>query len=235
MTLEHLAARLAEIQPELADPTPDCPDEHTIAGYVDGRLDAAASGQLERHLADCGHCLGLVALLSGEHETGAVVRSSPEDTPSPAAIRPARQWRWHAVQKWAVAAALVLAVPILYQTGRNADPVIEDQAGDPSTTTRMAAPAGRGLRLLAPGAGAAVNPSRLLFSWTEVSGSPYYDLRILTDEGDVVVEQRVPGTSWRPPAALGLEPGAEYFVLVEAFPSGDKPVSSRHVPFRIAE
>ena len=63
-------------------------------------------------------------------------------------------------------------------------------------------------------------------------GTPYYDVRVVTDEGDVIVQQRVTGTRWQPPAHLDLRSSAEYFVLVEAYPDGDKAVSPRHVPFR---
>jgi hypothetical protein len=73
------------------------------------------------------------------------------------------------------------------------------------------------------------------FRWTEVAGSPYYDVRIVTDDGAVVVRERVAGTTWQPPAQLRLQPGAEYFVHVDAYPSGDKAVSSDHVPFRVSD
>ncbi len=147
----------------------------------------------------------------------------------------ARQRRWHGVQKWAVAAALVLAVPVLFQAGRSPERAIEGQQESPSVPTRMAASMGRGLQVLSPSPGSTVDPMRLDFSWTEVPGSPYYDLRIVTGAGDIVTEQRVNATRWQPPAPLGLESGAEYFVLVEAYPSGDKAVSSRHVPFRVPD
>ena len=42
-------------------------------------------------------------------------------------------------------------------------------------------------------------------------------------------------TAWRPSARLSLRPGADYFVHVDAYPAGDKSVSSDHVPFRVAE
>jgi hypothetical protein len=80
-----------------------------------------------------------------------------------------------------------------------------------------------------------VDPEDLSFRWSEVAGTPYYDVRIVTDAGDVVVQERVAGTNWQPQARLDLQPGAEYFVLVDAYPEGDKAVSSHHVPFRIAD
>ena len=88
--------------------------------------------------------------------------------------------------------------------------------------------------MLAPTPGAAMARARLVFEWTEVPGTPYYDVRILNDDGDVVARQRVTGSRWQP-EALKLRRGAEYFVVVDAYPSGDKAVSSRHIPFRVSD
>lgn len=235
MTFENLTARLAAIRPESTYPSPGCPDEHLIAGYVDGRLDSPAAVEVEHHLADCSHCLALVALLSRDLEAGAEAASSGTGFRAPASPVAAPRRRWHDVRKWAMAAAVVLAVPILLPLVRTPDPGTEARPGSPAATTRMVTPAGHGLQVLSPGPGAAVDPRQLAFSWTEVPGSPYYDLRVVTDEGDIVAEQRVTGTHWQPPVPLQLERGAEYFVLVEAYPSGDKPVSSHHVPFRVPD
>jgi hypothetical protein len=235
MTPEQLTQRLAASSAEGAGPSPSCPDEHVIAGYVDGGLAAQAAAQLERHLADCSHCLGLVALLVGERGAAHAASSTLADTRAASTGARKKPEVLGGVQKWAAAAALLLAAPVIFQLGRNADRGDEGQGRPPDTTTRMVASVGGMLQVLSPGPGSAVDPSRLVFSWTEVPGSPYYDLRIVTDEGDVVVEQRVSTTSWQSSTPLGLKRGAEYFVLVEAYPSGDKALSSRHVPFRIPE
>ena len=235
MTAERLANRLAACRDEGDGVTAGCPDEHVIAGYVDGTLDPAAAAAFGRHLADCSNCLGLVALLSREREAGGsipAVRDAAGPAENPTVER---RNSWQGVQKWAVAATLVLAVPVLFQLARPPDRRTDAQEGTPSATTRMVTPAACGLQVLSPRPGSQVDPARLAFSWTEVPGSPYYDLRVVTDDGDIVAEQRVGGTTWQPPAALRLEPGKEYFVLVEAYPSGDKPVSSHHVPFRVPD
>ena len=235
MTPEQLADRLADTLAEGVGPSPSCPDEHVVAGYVDGTLGDRESVQLEGHLADCSHCLELVALLVGERDAPHATTAMPAATPADPAFVSARPDRWGNVHKWAVAAVLVLAVPVMFQMGRNADRGVEGQGSPPSPATRMAAPAASALEVLSPDPGSAVDPSRLVFNWTEVPGTPYYDLRIVTDEGDVVVEQRVTTASWKPPASLDLKQGVEYFFLVEAYPSGDKALGSRHVPFRIPE
>ena len=66
-------------------------------------------------------------------------------------------------------------------------------------------------------------------------GSPYYDVRILTEAGEVIVRDRVTGTTWRTPAQPALQRGAVYFVHVDAYPGGDRPVSSPHVAFVVPE
>jgi hypothetical protein len=154
-------------------------------------------------------------------------------TRAQATTRPQR--RWHLAPPWAAAAALVLAVPLLLQLGRNLDRGAEGQGRPDPPDTRTLAPNAMGLQVLAPGAGAAVDPRRMSFRWTEVSGTPYYDVRIVTDAGDVVIQQRVTGTTWRLPVQLSLQPGAEYFLHVDAYPSGDKAVSSDHVLFRVSD
>jgi anti-sigma factor RsiW len=236
MSPDHLTSLLAAGPIDASGRSLACPDEYQIAGYVDGGLDAAARERVERHLADCRHCLALVGLLCRERDVEAI-EPVPKDVPVQTSVQ-ATKWpqrRWHLAPQWAAAAALVLAVPLLLQLGRNLDRGVEGQGRpDPPATRTLASPA-VGLRVLAPGAGAAVDPRRMSFRWTEVSGSPYYDVRIVTDAGDVVVQQRVTGTTWRPPAQLNLQPGAEYFVHIDAYPSGDKAVSSDHVLFRVSD
>lgn len=236
MDPEHLTSLLAVAAEGEPTQASACPDEHHIAGYVDGGLDEVARQQVELHLADCGHCLGLVGLLCRERDAG-VIEPVPAGVAAqaPARVTDRPQRRWRLAPQWAAAAALVLAVPLLLLVDRNLDRDAEGQGRpDPPATRTFASPVA-GLQVLSPGAGTAVDTRRLSFRWTEVSGTPYYDVRIVTDAGDVVIRQRVTGTTWRPPAELDLQPGAEYFVHVDAYPSGDKAVSSDHVPFRVSD
>lgn len=233
---EHLTSLLAAGAEEDPGRSPACPDEHQIAGYVDGGLGPAARNQIEGHLADCGHCLALVGLLCREQRAAAI-----EPVPD-VVLQQARalktkvpQRRWRLAPQWAAAAALVLAVPLLFQLDRNPDRDIEGQGGPAPPATRALASAAEGLQVLSPGAGTTIGSQRLWFQWTEVPGTPYYDVRIVTDAGDVVIQRRVTGTTWRPSAELALKPGSEYFVHIDAYPSGDKSVSSEHVPFRVSD
>ena len=236
MDRDHLTSLLAEGASERPVRSPACPDENQIAGYVDGGLAAAIRQELEGHLADCGHCLALVGLLSRARDAS-TAEPVPWQTPDPARARvtkaPARRWQF--APQWAAAAALVLAVPLLLQLGRTPDAGLEGQGRPEPPATRMIARQADAVQVLAPRAGAAVDPRHVQFRWSAVAGSPYYDVRIVTDDGDVVVRERVTGTAWQLPERLSLQPGAEYFLHVDAYPSGDKAVSSEHVPFRVAE
>lgn len=236
MHREHLTALLAANAADEPTQSPACPDEHRIAGYVDGALDEAAREQVEHHLADCGRCLGIVGLLCRERDAAAIGLVSVEaEAPAPRRATPRPHRRWGLTPQWAVAATLLLAVPMLLQLGRNPDRGAEEQGTPGPLATRTLAPSATGLQVTFPAAGTAVDARALSFRWTEVPGSPYYDVRIVTDAGDVVIQKRVTGTTWQPPEPLVLQSGAEYFVHIDAYPSGDKAVSSDHVPFRVSD
>jgi len=213
--------------------SPDCPGEDDVAAYVERALAPPACEQFERHAADCDRCIALVGALSRQRGARAATPVTPQaSSPTPAAGNPARR-RW-IDPRWAAAAALVLVVPVLLQLGRGPDRAPEPKAGPDASSTRNVSRDAEGLRVIAPAPGAAMPRTRLSFEWTEVPGTPYYDVRILSDEGDVVARQRVSGSRWQP-APLTLRQGAEYFVVVDAYPSGDKAVSSRHIPFRVSD
>ena len=71
MDPDQLTSLLAEGGSNRPVRSADCPDESRIAGYVDGGLDAIVRQELERHLADCGHCLAIVGVLSRERYASA--------------------------------------------------------------------------------------------------------------------------------------------------------------------
>lgn len=90
-------------------------------------------------------------------------------------------------------------------------------------------------QILAPREGAAIDVAKTLFRWTEIQGSLYYDIRIVTGEGDMVWQDRVDGTEWTLPGHFQLEPGAQYYVRVDAYLAEAKSVNSRHLLFTVKE
>lgn len=234
MSPDRLTSLLAAGAAADAERSDSCPDELEIAGYVDGGLDDAEAALIERHLSVCGRCLAVVGVLSRERRAAGIPPVSDEVLQKARALvsgEPRRRWRL--APQWAAAAALVLLSPLLMQLGR-VERGVEGQGRPETSVTRTVGPTASGPQLLSPAAGTSVAPQRLSFHWTEVPGTPFYDVRIVTDSGDLVIQERVSGTTWRPPAQLGLQPGADYFVHVDAYPSGEKSVSSGHVPFRVS-
>jgi len=221
-----------------ADPGrgPVCPDEHTIAAYVDGTLGADSREGIEVHLADCDHCLALVGLLSRER---AVVATEPVAelalARAQALIRPQSRRRGSSAPQWAAAAAVVVAVASLVRLSQPVAPIEIANDGSNAPTTRAAAADSQGLTVLSPRPGATVSANALAVRWTPVPGSHYYEVRVVTDAGDVVTEEHVSGTAWRPKDPASLQSGVEYFVHVDAFVADDKSVSSDHVPFRVVD
>jgi len=142
---------------------------------------------------------------------------------------------WRLAPQWAAAAAAILVVPLLVQLGRNLDRGVEGQGRSAPSARRMLDSRADVLQVFVSGDGGAMDAGSLQFRWTAVAGSPYYDVRIVTDDGTVVVRERVTGTAWQPPPLLRLGPGAEYFVHVAAYPGGDKAVSSDHIPFKVSD
>ena len=234
MTPEDLERMLAEGPGRTTPRSSDCPNEHLVAGYVDGTLDPQDLRQLDAHLADCGYCLGLVAMLCRERDAAPDERGAdPVQAPAGVVISPPRRWRL--APQWAAAAALVLVVPLLLQVGGDPDRAVGARTDPARSATRNIGAAGLELRFVPTGRGFRSDAPRPSLAWTEVAGTPYYDVRIVSDEGDVVAQSRVTGTQWQLPEGLRLRYGAEYYALVEAYPEGGKAVSSEHVPFRIPE
>jgi len=218
------------------DRTPDCPGEELLASYVDGALEPAEAEQLEMHLADCDPCVAVVVFLSREHDKG-LFKPVPETDLARARqlVKPVpSRWTRFAPPGWAAAAMVLISILAVTQYSRLSGVDVGPQVSPGERTTRSAFPGRATLQVLAPGAGAIVDEKRLAFRWSEIPGSRYYDVRIVTDTGDLVAEERVTGTEWRPADSISLKPGTEYFVHIDAYPSKAKTVSSDHVPFSVS-
>ncbi|MFB3923164.1 MAG: anti-sigma factor [Terriglobia bacterium] len=230
-----------------------CPDENDIAAYVDGKIPAPAREHMERHLAGCDYCLGQVAALLRLEDS-----PMPESVP-PALLARARDFAsapaspsvWPIVRWGAVAAvtACIAVVTTLWYQRQDRDtfvppvPAIQSPASQPPATStpaplattprevRTVKPAGPSFTLLAPREGAAVPGGNLDFRWTPASGSLYYEVRVMTVEGDLVWEGRAEGNETRLPGTVQLVAGARYFVSVRALMPDGKALASPVVGF----
>jgi len=199
--------------------TPDCPGDHEIAASVAGQLPAQARDQFQRHVADCDFCIRQVGLLSRLHEV------EPDQRVSEFFLARARRMGGSHTRpilryapRWAVAAVVVLAVTFAMNWDLLTAPVPEvTSAGSPVRVSRNMDPQqSRNLnsrlgapQVLAPANGATIDPGSLVFRWSEVPDSLFYDIRVVTDEGDLLWQERVEATELGFPAHLQVEPESD--------------------------
>lgn len=225
---KRLQGLLRRASPRTWERAPVCPDELDIAAYVEGSIREPERETVELHLADCERCTLLVGTLSRmEIESADLV---PTDTMERARrlVGPGRdRWRRYLPQL-AAAAILVLAVGIVFN--QRQEPPVRSEAD--YRTTRGAAEPSR-MEVLSPAAGAGVDAAAFEVRWTGVAGTRYYLVRIVSDSGALVTEQRVTDTHWRPGSTVPLEAGQDYYVRVEAYPAVGPSTGSIHVPFTV--
>lgn len=245
--MEHkkLSERLLTLPTKPAERTPECPDEHELAASADGKLADQNNNSITSHLANCDFCLAQVALLKR------IDRVEPEKQVSEFVLARAKRMGrrkqnpgFRHASRWASAAVIVVAVLVVSRW--NSPVVVEPEAtGD---TKSLSAPEvggpdqvrSRNLniskpRVLTPVTGAIMSLDDLVFRWTEVSGSLYYDARVVNSGGDLVWQARVQETELELPEQLQLNPDVEYFFRVDAYLASARRVSSEHVLFSVGE
>jgi hypothetical protein len=205
-----------------------CPADQEIAQYYEAAMPIADCERLQRHILDCAYCEARLGALERLQETGFFPQVDEELIASAKqmAVAAGPQKNLHA-PAWAAAAVIILtlSVIILWDSGQY-------QAIDNNTRqVRNIDQTMVGPRLLSPLEGALVDPGELIIRWSEIPGSLFYTLYILSDAGDLVVAQRVDGSEWSAGDRSGFDPGAEYFVRVEAHLTDASTVSSNHLIF----
>jgi hypothetical protein len=212
-------------------PHAGCLSAMRLANYQDGKLSDRERHLTELHLADCDHCLGLVAALSRSEAdkasasvpTALIVQAGSLATPARS-----QNLRWAPV--WAAVAVLILAVgTVTLQLGVGLTSAPQQDAPQTRYVSRDAWE----LRLLSPPASSVIRPLEQVFRWTEVPGALFYDVRLVSLEGDLLLRERVEDTRWLLPETLKLEPGEEYFIRIDAYLSDSKFLSSEHVVFQV--
>ena len=233
MTPDNTEALLRQSATGGRSRTPTCPDEHLVSGFAEGSLGNAYHAQVAGHVADCAACASLVGELARHLQD-----STSEVVPELTLARARRlggdglSGRMPFVPQLAAAAIAVVCISTLFHFMRVDSPAAPPEDLGTDRTTRNIAAVGAALQLLSPAAGATLEPGALDVRWTGVPAASYYDVRIVTDAGEIVSEQRVSSTGWRPGNSVELQPGADYYVRVEAYVAGARSVRSEHVPFR---
>lgn len=86
-----------------------------------------------------------------------------------------------------------------------------------------------------PRNGATLRRSELDFRWQPLGDTSFYDIRVVTAEGVLVLESKTEETHLRIADNIPLQPGAKYFVSVRAHLRQGQTVKSGIVSFRISE
>jgi hypothetical protein len=105
----------------------------------------------------------------------------------------------------------------------------------PPVPVRRAPAAADAVVLLSPTSDSMVPLPNLEFRWRDVPNAIYYDLHVVTEEGDVVWQGRVEGTRTRLPDGHPLHAGTKYFVWVRAHLAGGGTLKSAAAAFRVGQ
>lgn len=234
MDRDELKSLLQSI--EVPERQPGCPADEQVASYMEGGLSERDHREFETHLTDCAWCLERVGILGRalEHEAKAAVpdlalaraRRMAGEAPEPGS-------RWRSAPGWVAAALVVLAIGLVARnqlpTGPEPAPLTQPEA---VRTIRSIDSEAMGPGLLKPGEGIQVTHSNGAFNWTPVTDSLYYQVRIVTVEGDLLWQERVNETHWQLPSELPLTSGLEYFVRVDAHLSETRSLNSDYILFQ---
>lgn len=225
MDRKRLISRLRQYVRKGEETTRFCPDDLEISGFVDGTLSDSTRNHIEHHLPDCQACINRVGLLTR------LLRGQSADDPDRTAEVPARN-RARAAPKWAAAASVFITIGYLAGSSSfiaNAPPESGFRA------TRTLGSEASASEFISPSAAFDRERDALVIRWTEVPGSLFYEVRVVSDVGNFVGAKRMTDTEWAIDEELGLEPDREYFVRVDAFLTDAKPVSSPFVAVTIRE
>ncbi len=226
-----------------------CPPDGVIAAYLDGVADGPAKRRMESHLADCEYCRSLVV---------DVVRLQRFDAPAlppgltqraialaaPKSGR-ARWILWPAAAvagtAFVVIATFVLRSPqqlIVRSPSAPAAPVIAKSEPAPTVSrpdrdiVRKLAPTGLLPTLISPKQDNVVAREQLEFKWKLVPRSRYYEIHLVTSEGDLVWAGQSDRVALKLPGDLTLKDGP-YFVWISAYLDDGRVQKSAPVRFLV--
>jgi hypothetical protein len=234
-----------------------CPSDGDIAAYADHRLEGREKERVETHLANCDFCLRQVSFLA-QAAANPLLEDVPDDLLARAqALHAPRErvgmtWSW----RWGAAAAAVASLVIIITVSLH-DPDVQPPPaptlakvapapqspskqgpdvwlpGTRETAIREAAPRYLAPALTAPRPNATLAPGPIEFRWEGVHEALFYELKVVSAEGDLVWETRTEGTSATLPVNMSPPPGRKYFVWVQAILAEGKTVRSESVAFNL--
>jgi len=226
----------------------NCPGDPMIAAYADGTLGQLKKSWVEFHLAGCQRCRLLVAeVIKAQRETDLPLPplelkwkaiSFAEQNPSP------QRWVW--VPAGVLAAIALLAVfsvilrkpeqLIVVSPAAPSAPLIAkaELAATHSTPVREIERKRASLQLfpsvIVPQADSVIRRERLEFGWKPIPHSRYYEIRIVTLDGDLVWEGQTEKSDLQPPSDVAMRDGS-YFVWITAYLADGRVAKSSPVKF----
>jgi Putative zinc-finger len=212
-----------------------CPDDHTVASYIDGRLSRYKRWWIEFHLARCPACRLVVAdVVRTERETA--VQSVPVALVSRAAeLSRRRSFSWRVT--WIPAAtlgvvALAMAMGFVFLRQRQRLLVIAPssptapliaKSDPPRVANKPVVQVERSSRnpelvpiLISPRPNIPVTAKRLHLTWKAVPQANNYLVRLVGAEGDMAWEGQSEKSVLQLPSDLMLKDG-NYYVLITAY------------------
>jgi hypothetical protein len=197
-----------------AEPTPECPDDDTIAALAEGTLGGEAHTAAVAHLAGCASCRTAVASVARALADPAVARE----------VRRVEEGRSRWLYRIALPLAAAAAVVLLIARPRALDQ--EPSLHRAPTITAAPAPA--------PASPVGVVSDARVLRWAAVPSADRYRVTLFSAEAEVLYETEVAGTTAALPDSVMLAPGARYLWKVEARTGFDRWTSSELVEFSIA-
>lgn len=211
-----------------------CLDDAQSALFATGELDEAGYAAAAAHVAACDDCLDRIAALVelGRDEARP---DAPADKPAHGVIAlpglRLQNARFRHRMPLAVAASVVVMVLGALVLG-NAQ-LLPWQEPTAYRQVRSAADAIAVPALRFPPEAHKLARRELRFEWAAVDDAMYYELQLLSENGDVLWQQRADGTQLAPPAALHLEPDTLFYAWVRAHLNDGKTVKSQAISFRV--
>lgn len=224
-----------------------CPDEEIVAAYIDSRLDEKAKSRVQSHLIDCDYCRQLVATTVKleriddlpEVPVGLVRRARA------AGATRSKRWAW----SWVPASGAALVAAGLMLVVWRAPKELELQKLPPPAApaiTKLETPAlpppleslrksenhEAALRVIVPEAGRVVSRQNLEFRWNAVPNALFYEVRLVTRDGDLIWEGSSGMTELAVPDSLVLKDG-KYFLMVSATMENGKARKAKTVDFQV--
>ncbi len=227
---------------QLDSATDTCPEETEYAGMIDGTLPDVARARLTDHLAHCQKCLDLVTCLVSVQDRpddqvpqellAAALKLGSKEKPT--GRFPAR-FQWHTALA-AAAGVIVMVGILLTQYPQLSEIVLHSELSQSADSASQAVRLNRQgqdhLNMIFVSPGAAIDSQSPEFRWSGVDQSLYYEIQVLSDNGDIVWEERTEDTRLQLPSEVQLDHDKEYFVWVRAYLPDGKTIKSKAVAIR---